>query len=126
MARKTLEQGKRAIDRIVADLERPTALEHDYASALLEAAVRNAAGRPTPQAPMAARNLVVDGSEIRPLAGGAPGEVGTSSEFGSSLYRQFHATHNPRGYWLYPAADAPDVLEAGDDALDRLVENAIR
>lgn len=126
MLHLTPEQGKRALDRVADALEQPAELEAKYARAMLDVALQNAAGRPTPQSAMAAQNLTVDGSLIRPLAGGAPEEVAAGSEFGSSIYRQFHAGHNPAGYWLYPAADDERTLRAGDDALEQVIQAAIR
>lgn len=126
MVRKTPEQAERAIRRIVTALEAPVALEAQYAEALLQVALQNAAGRPTPQAQMAAQNLVADGSLIRPLAGGPPEEVGPGSEYGSSIYRQFQAPHNSAGYWLYPAGDDQRTRAAGDLMLEGVLQSAIR
>lgn len=126
MARKSAAEGADAIRRILRFLESPAALADEYADAVLEQALRNAAGRPTPQAPMAARGMVAEGNVIRSLAGGRPSEVAAGSEFGSSIYRQFHAGHNPRGYWLYPAGDDPTTEKAGDQMLEDAVEAAIR
>ena len=127
MAQKDLQYGARTIRRILRELEHPADLEHKYAQALLAQAVSNAAGRPTPQAPMAAANLVVEGSTIGPLTGGAPAEVAIGSEFGSVVYPQFQKPPNPRGYWLYPAAEDVRVVaetdKALEDTLDRIIRN---
>ena len=124
MARKDLTYGRRTIERILRELEHPAELEHKYAEAVLALAVQNAAGRPTPQAPMAAEVMTVERSTIAPLAGGAAAEVGIGSEFGSSLYRQFQKPPNPRGYWLYPAAEDVRTLAAGDKMLEELMVKA--
>ena len=126
MARKDLAYGQRTIARILRELEQPTELEHKYAEAVLALALQNAAGRPTPQAPMAAENMTVDGASIIPLAGGAPADVAIGSEFGSSLYRQFQQPPNPGGYWLYPAANDARTLAAGDQMLEDMLQAAIR
>lgn len=126
VGRKSPEEGAKAIRRILDALESPSELEDRYAEAVLDQALSNAAGRPTPQAPMAVANMVTEGRTIRPLAGGAPGEVAAGSEFGSSIYRQFHAAHNPGGYWLYPAGDDPIVEKAGDRMLEDVMDSAIR
>lgn len=124
MARKDLTYGRRTIERILRELEHPAGLEQKYAEAVLELALQNAAGRPTPQAPMAAENMVVERGSIGPLAGGAAAEVSIGSEFGSSLYRQFQKPPNPRGYWLYPAANDVRTLAAGDRMLEDILVSA--
>ena len=121
-----LRKVNRVLDRIQDDLQDPDELAHGYAQAILDQAVRNAASRPTPQAPMAASVLGVSGDLIRPLAGGPPSAVGASSEFGSDIYLQFHRPHNSRGYWLFPAADSEQVLAAGDNILDEMIDKAVR
>lgn len=124
MARKDLTYGRRTIERILRELEQPADLEQKYAEAVLALALQNAAGRPTPQAPMAAEVMSAERGTIAPLAGGAPAEVGIGSEFGSSLYRQFQKPPNPRGYWLYPAAEDARTLAAGDAMLEDLMVKA--
>ena len=126
MVKKDLAYGQRTIARILRELEHPAELEQKYAEAVLALAVENAAGRPTPQAPMAAQNMVVERGSIGPLAGGAPADVSIGSEFGSSLYRQFQRPPNPRGYWLYPAANDVRTLAAGDRMLEEMLDAAIR
>lgn len=126
MARKDLAYGRRTIERILRELEAPAGLEEKYAEAVLAQALENAAGRPTPQAPMAAENLSAERGSIGPLAGGAPAEVGIGSEFGSTVYRQFQKPPNPRGYWLYPAAEDTRTLAAGDRMLEEILDSAIR
>jgi hypothetical protein len=126
MVKRTLAEGQRVINRILSELQEPAGLAHQFAQAILDEAVRNAASRPTPQAPMAAANLFVRGAEIGPSAGGAAEAVAAGAEFGSSIYRQFHQPHNPRGYWLFPATEAPNVLESGDDAIQQVIDSAVR
>lgn len=126
MARKDLEYGARVIRRLLKRLDEPENLAHSYAEAVLIQARQNAASKPTPQARMAADNLHVEGSDIVPVAGGAPAEVAIGSEFGSTLYKQFHAGPNPRGYWLWPAGEAQTTLKAGDAALELEIQKAIR
>jgi hypothetical protein len=125
MATKDLAYGARTIRRILDKLEQPEELEHKYAEALLAQAVRNAAGKPTPQARMAAENLDVQGASIGPIAGGAPADVAIGSEFGSDRYLQFHRSPNPRGYWLYPAAEDLQVIANTDRELERLLDRVI-
>lgn len=125
MAQKDLKYGRAAIRRVLQKLEKPTELEHAYAEAILQQAVRNAASRPTPQAPMAAANMTVEQATIFPLAGGAPAEVAIGSEFGSSQYAQFHKLPTPQGLWLYPAAEHVWTLAQTDRELDDLVQRTI-
>jgi hypothetical protein len=126
MARKDLQFGQRAIRRILGQLQKPEGLEHRYAEAVLQIARQNAAGKPTPQARMAAQNLTVEGANIGPLAGGAPAEVAIGSEFGSSEYLQFHKPPNPAGYWLYPATRDPRTLKLADRSLEEVLQEAVR
>lgn len=121
---RDLKRGKRILARIADDLEDPEDLAHSYAEAVLEQARRNAAARPTPQAPMAAQGMRVDGSEIR-SAGGISGEVATGSEFGSDIYLQFQKSLSRRGYWLTPATESEEAERAGDQALEEIMDRAI-
>lgn len=123
--KKDLAYGQRTIDRILRELKQPAHLEGKYAEALLQKAMQNAASKPTPQARMAAENMAVEGSNIYPLAGGAPAEVAMGSEFGSQKYPQFHAAPNPRGYWLYPAASDLKVLATTDLELEKMLDRII-
>lgn len=125
MAKKDLAYGQRTISRILRELQHPAELEHLYALAILKQALRNAASRPTPQAPMAARNLSVEAANIGPVAGGAPAAVAIGSEFGSNQYAQFQHRTAPRGLWLYPAAEATETLAAMDGALDDVLREVI-
>lgn len=123
----TLEEGQRAIQRLIDRLERPEGLEHEYAEALLRQAQDTASGKPTPQARMAADAMGVQRGEILSLTGGAPSEVAVGSEFGSTIYRQF-GPRNTRGYWLLPSAESPNAatIRAGEDWLNDAIEAAIR
>jgi len=123
---KDLTYGQATIRRILSKLDKPQELENLYARAILEQAVQNAAGKPTPQARMAAANLNIIGNTIGPSAGGPPADVAIGSEFGSTVYRQFQQPPNPRGYWLYPAAGATSTLAAGDRALEDVLQDAVR
>lgn len=125
MAKKDLQYGVTTIYRMLRELKEPEELANLYAEAVLTQAVRNAQGRPTPQAVMAARNLKVEGATIGPRAGGTPAEVAIGSEFGSNLYRQFQKPPNPRGYWLYPAAVATSTIAAGEAALEDVLKAVI-
>lgn len=124
-AKKDLAFGAVAVRRIVKELEKPEELSHAFALAILAQAVKNAASRPTPQAPMAARNLDVQAASIGTIAGGAAADVGIGSEFGSGRYLQFHAPSNQRGYWLWPATRTPDVAEQSDRELEAMLERAV-
>ena len=127
MARKDLAYGQRTIRRILDELDHPAELENKYAEAILAQAVRNAASRPTPQAPMAASNMVVESATIGPSLRGTPEEeVAIGSEFGSAIYPQFHHSPAPRGLWLYPAAEDLKVLAATDQELEKILDSAIR
>ena len=121
-----LEYGQRVLRRIAGELENPEKLEHAFAEAVLQQAVAKAAGRPTPQAPMAAGNLRVQGSEILPSAGGPPEDVAYSAEFGSDIYLQFHRPSNSEGYWLFPSGESQQAKDAGDRALEDILQKAVR
>lgn len=119
-----LRKVRRVMERVRDGLEDPSELAHAYAEAVLRKAVQNASARPTPQAAMAAEGMQVQGDTIR-SAGGTPGEVASSSEFGSDIYLQFHRSHNPQGYWLLPAGESREVLDAGDDILQQMIDRAV-
>lgn len=123
----SLQEGQRALRRLVDRLERPDGLEQAWAEAVLRQAQDTAQGKPTPQARMAAESFVVQHGEILSPSGGPPSRVAAGSEFGSSIYRQF-GPRNPRGYWLLPAAEAPEpaTMAAGEEWLDDAVRAAIR
>jgi hypothetical protein len=124
VADKDLQYGVATIHRILRKLEQPESLAHPFAEAVLRQAVRNASGKPTPQARMAAANMDVRGDTIGPSAGGAPAEVAIGSEFGSAIYPQFHAPPTKRGYWLYPAGEAVQVIAEGDRTLEDILKRA--
>lgn len=124
--KKDLQYGQRTIRRLLDELQQPVALENLYAEAILAQALRNAAGRPTPQALMAARNMTVREATIFPRAAGASSEVAIGSEFGSSAYPQFHKPPTKRGYWLYPAATDTAVLAQVDEGLEQVLQDVIR
>jgi hypothetical protein len=127
VADKDLAYGQRTIRRILEELDHPQELEHKYAEAILAQAVSNAAGRPTPQAPMAASNMVVEAASIGPSLRGTPEEaVAIGSEFGSQLYPQFHHSPAPRGLWLYPAAEDLRVIAGMDGELEKMLDSAVR
>lgn len=126
--RVTAKQASDILHDLSDRLEGSERLTEAYARAVLGQAQRNAGLRPTPQAPMAAAAMGVQGSRILSLTGGAPSEVAAGSEFGSDIYLQFHRPHNSRGYWLLPAGENPDsaTIAAGEEALDQEVEAAVR
>jgi hypothetical protein len=124
VADKDLQYGVATIHRILRKLEQPQSLAHPFAEAVLRQAVRNASAKPTPQARMAASVLNVEGDTIGPSAGGPPAEVGIGSEFGSAIYPQFHAPPTKRGYWLFPAGEAVQVLAEGDKTLEDILQRA--
>jgi len=125
---KDLTFGQRALRRILKELQKPDDLEQDYAKAILEQAKKNAAGRPTPQAPMAASVMVAEGGNIfaRGSAGLPEVAVGIGSEFGSAIWPQFHRSPNPGGYWLYPATRDSAVLGKADKSLEEILRDAAR
>ena len=94
----------------------------------MEQAKKNAAGRPTPQAPMAASVMVAEGGNIFPRGSAGIPEVavGIGSEFGSAVWPQFHRGPNPRGYWLYPATRDSSVLGKADKSLEEILADAAR
>lgn len=126
MAKKDLTYGVNAIRGLLRRLNQPETLGETFAQLILEEARKNAARRPTPQAPMAARNLKADRLNIVPSAGGAPAAVAIGSEFGSTIYRQFQKPPNPRGYWLYPATRGDTVLKAMDAKLEAVLDAAVK
>lgn len=121
-----LKDGAKAIQRLSESLERSGDLAGAFAKAILSEAQQRAQSKPTPQSRMAADAMGVQGSEIRVLSEGTPaGEVSGGSEWGSNIYRQF-GPRNEGGYWLHPAAESQEVLDAGDRYLDQLAEQAAR
>lgn len=120
-----LSDGARAIERLRRSLQPPTGLTGAYAEVVLHEAQRKAAGRPTPQAPMAAQAMGIRGDSITVLTGGTPAAVSGGSEWGSDIYPQF-GPRNEGGYWLIPSSDSPMALAAGDAYLDLITERAVR
>lgn len=97
------------------------------ARAILKEAQGVAAGKPTPQARMAAEGMGVRNGSILSLSGGPSSEVAAGSEFGSSIYRQF-GPRRTRGYWLLPTGEdpGPGTIARGEQWLDDAIEAAIR
>lgn len=126
--RVTPKEASRILSDLSDRLEASDELSEAYARAVLEQAQRNASLRPTPQAPMAAAGMGVQGNRILSLTGGDPAAVAAGSEFGSDIYLQFQKPHSSRGYWLLPAGENPDsaTIAAGEEALDQEIEAAVR
>lgn len=118
-------QGADTLRRIADRLEASDGLAEAFADGVLRIAVQNAAGRPTPQAPMAAAAMGVRGSTITVLSGGVPLEVSAGSEWGSNIYRQF-GPRNESGWWLFPAAESSQAQQAGDAYLEQMMDTEIR
>jgi hypothetical protein len=101
-----------------------------FAEAMLAAAVRNAAGYPSPQSRMSASGLELRGKAIEGRADALVSSSGRSvrlgdvifgSEFGSSLFAQFGA-RDSRGNWLFRAADDPATIEQVErERIDKLI-----
>lgn len=127
MVKRSMAEGQRIIRRLIDQLDDPKGLAHEYAEAVLVQAVQNASSKPTPQARMAASVMQVRDDRIVPAGVASDAvEVGQGSEFGSSLYPQFHAAHNPRGYWLLPAGEQTADSAAADQALEDVMNAVIR
>lgn len=120
-----LDDGARAINRLIESLRAGDSLTEPYAEAVLREAQSRAQGKPTPQARMAADAMVRQGSQLIVLAEGPPAEVSGGSEWGSSIYKQF-GPRNEGGYWLMPATESTQALDAGDRALEDVMQAAIR
>jgi hypothetical protein len=123
-----IADGMRRIDKLGEELRDGRAIAEPYAAAVASQARRYASRRPTPQAPMAGAALVVRGSSLAvPRGLGAAGAVAGGSEYGSNTFRQFGPRKGAPGHWLGAAAERPDsaTLEAGDEALDELVERVV-
>lgn len=123
----SLKEGQAVLRRLQDQLAHNEELEDIWARAILDQAQGVAAGKPTPQARMAAEGMGVQRGTILSLSGGPPEDVAAGSEFGSSLYRQF-GPRNTRGYWLLPSAEAPSpgTIAQGEKWLDEQVEDSIR
>ena len=130
-----IAQGIRRLEELEDELRRPVELEADYLEALRALALRAASGRPTPQARMAASALTIRGDVLSTPStavvsgrGGSAlaGDIAGGSEWGSSIYPQFGPRRSGRGAWLGRAMADPALDRAGDQALDALVDEAIR
>lgn len=122
---KTVAQGKRDLQQIRDGLEDTDKLAKVYAEAVLQEAMANAAGRPTPQAPMAAEAMGIQGTHITVLTGGDPEAVSGGSEWGSNQFTQF-GPRNDSGWWLMPATESEEAHRAGDAYLEQIMDDAIR
>jgi hypothetical protein len=122
--RHSAASAARVLRKLADKLEDPEDLEGEVARILSDKAQQNAASRPTPQSAMAADALTVSGNVIR-VAGGIPGAVAASSEFGSDIYPQFQHPHTTQGLWLYPAAEDRQVLFSADRSLQDLIEDVV-
>lgn len=130
MAEKTVspERARKALANLDEALEDSERVREALAEGIVEQARRNAARRPTPQAPMAAAGLRVERGRIVSLPGASPAaRVAVGSEFGSGIYRQFGPRHS-RGQWLFPAIESPDAatIEAGEEAIDAELDSLVR
>ena len=123
----TLEEGQKALRRLVERLQDNDELRDLWAREILNEAQGVAAGKPTPQARMAAEGMGIRNGTILSLSGGPSAEVAPGSEFGSSIYRQF-GPRNTRGYWLLPTGEdpGPGTIAQGEEWLDDQVRTAIR
>ncbi len=121
---RDLQYAQAAIRRLLRTFEKPEGLAHDFARQILEQARRNAASKPTPQSRMAAENMVVESGSIVPGSSGPASDVAIGSEFGSSIYAQFHRGRNPRGYWLFPAGEMV-LSRTGEETLDAVLRRAV-
>lgn len=131
-----LELGADAIAKLLSTLDRePLTLTDPYAAAVLGAAVRAAAGHPSPQSRMAASGLVAKRGEILSPpgaivrgSGGRPvrlAEIIGGAEWGSDRFPQF-APRSSRGYWLMPAAGSREAIDAADQALGDVLAKVVR
>ena len=130
----TPDEAARRLREFTEQLEAPATAE-EFAEQMLRQAVQNAARRPTPQAPAASqgvsveRNRIVGNASASVAIGGRTvqlGEILMGSEFGSDLYTQF-GPRQPRGAWLFPAADDPATIEAVErERVDELIEEAVK
>jgi hypothetical protein len=136
-----LKDGARSLRVLTQEMKDTRKLQNEMARAILAKARSNAASRPTPQARMVSRAMIVTrgvvlGRANRMILGGGEGKpvklgfLLYGSEFGS-FHRQFGApwTSGPgSGYWLHPAAEGrnPQIDKAEESFLDRAINTAIR
>jgi hypothetical protein len=121
---RTPKQAAKDLEQIADGLEDTDAIAKVYAEAVLREAVSRARGRPTPQAPMAAEAMGIQGTTITVLTGGTPEAVSAGSEWGSEQYRQF-GPRNEGGYWLMPSGESEEAKSAGDAYLEKIMDDAI-
>lgn len=121
---RDLQYAQAAIRRLLRSLDKPESLAHDFATQILAQARQNAASKPTPQARMAADNMRVEVASIVPASSGPASDVAIGSEFGSTVYAQFHRGRNPRGYWLFPAGQLV-AQRSGQETLDDVLRRAV-
>jgi hypothetical protein len=130
----TADQGARILHRLadlLTDEEEQAKLRRDYAFQVREGARRLAAGRPTPQARMAAEGLRVKGGSVLGFPGTRVHSFGRSvrlggvsfgAEYGSDTHRQF-GPRRESGYWLNPAAERVNDA-VGNEWLDDVLDAA--
>lgn len=128
-----LAAADRALSGLADELERGSdRIAEQIARSVLEAAVRNAAGKPTPQSRMAASGFAVENGTITG-SGSVSGSGGSAdvedvaggSEYGSEIYPQF----GPRaggGLWMGPAlTDEDEQQRIGEAELDRIIAASV-
>lgn len=111
------EQGAAAIRSLVDRLSEGDEVGEAMAREGVAAAQRAAGLRPHPQSGLAASTLTLQGNTISvssPLFWG--------SERGSTIYRQFHG-RSERGSWLFPSLEDAAVADAGDEALQGILDS---
>jgi len=130
----TPAEAARRLREFTEQLADPRTAE-EFAEAMLHQALALAARRPTPQAPAASRGIHAERNRIvgnagEPISIGGRsvplGDILMGSEFGSDEYVQF-GPRQPRGAWLFPAADDPATMaEVETDRVDVLIDEAVR
>lgn len=115
----TLDSANRKLTAIGRALNDDEATAQAFAELVVDAAKRRAAGRPTPQARMAATGIearrgAVYGSSSRIVTGKGGsttlGAIAWGAEMGSTRFRQFGARHSG-GTWIFPAGNDPAVAD---------------
>jgi hypothetical protein len=127
----TLESANAKLSAISRELTDRREAAQAYAEATVDQARKLAAGRPTPQARLAAsgieaRDGAVYGGASRIVSGfggSVPlGEIAWGAEMCSSIYQQFGPRHS-RGAWLYPAGDSDaTVAQVENDWVDAILD----